>query len=1764
MKKVFLHGFLADKVGGEWDLIVDSPVEAIRAINCNTDDQLLRNIHDNYHRNVDIVVWKINSHTRQRVDQVNSSGEYDEDLLKEILVESHEMEVCSDFEEIHFAPRVQGEVISATIGVIATAVGTAMASISLASMAFTMVAGMVVAGIAAAMFPPVKVTNNTKSTKSYMFGGRANLLEQGGAVPVGYGMLRVGSNTIGFFGQNRFLPGSLNNDTIESYTQFHVQDLICEGPIEGFCDSSGNVLNGKNTGGSDWDDNEFVKSIYINELPIKNESNELNFMPSEDQPIKIPKFSLGSSAHDSQFSGINSRIEYEPRASGSALPGPQFDIGGFYPEKVAASGGGETSRWGGAKSFTHPITDREVGMVTLALSSEGQYHNWTDQRVRRRWFSRRVKVDKGTDPVTLAVAVRIFDGKKFISPIICESGNLLEGIDGSSSDSLGVPATSKYYISGILNKSDIRKKVSYTSSRAQDMFRFYVYAIFSDTGDIDSADALEYGLGGLGLLRKDIIFFFLSNAKDLISEFYKLRLTSYISAGDANYPEIFTGDTGESYTMNKVFDLYFAQKMRKTTNGSLAQDSNEDPSRMAVLFAGVFAEISDGSYNPEALFKRFFHETMSIVKAAIIDDTLTLANSGKIYAIQEKVYYKPSDMVKKGSLTPAEKDSGLWTYVGPSELELMQFAVMRWFDSAAYIARNQYWMVLPTAKTISERKYKSLGSPALYQVWKASEKIKNQGMIYVKGLSTSPASIDYSFQLPYIGPGEAASIQLLRCTAEISSVDEMATTSKRLSLKAVRGHKCLAGELMRFDYPCTAWIKTFWDSVNFQQVPNRSYLAKLKKVATPDNYHAETRTYIGAWAGAWGKSGVNTNAEVSEKELVWTDNPAWILLDIMTNKRFGLGRYGMTMSDVDKWHLYSAARFCDELVETGLPLETPKRYFETNNFSTQNGDNLSYLGSRSRYLEDLRDGDSFFIRIFNSKQKDKLTRPSFLDEFNDSVPDRLATNGKFIAFFMSDGSVQRRKIKNVLGATAEGSVPSLSAEIEANAHYVEVYGPTFIDHNSTDSSKRTAGFCCIEKTYPLVEPRFSLNVYYNRQESALQTVKELVAQFRTVLNYIGGKVSFSTEKKGDPLLMFTDANVSKDGFAYAGSGKSTRVTAAKIRYLDKFDGFKPKVEYYEDPGGIDKFGYVESEVLALGCTSKGQAKRFAKFTVLAPTLETEMVSFTTGMEGALLLPGSVIEISDSRRFGENINGRIKSISPNDYAVKVDKLMSNLSFWDPETGLDSDRVELCILSPRGFEDPNKLDEVAESKSKLPSFTEADQLSLVSETRRSQMVYFDGFISENKREIKNLVKKEKFDVNKNSDVIIRSNHGLEDGDSLRFSSFGVLPQYRFVDGSGQDVVERLNESSIYYAVSSSNSFSSFKISKTKGGAPVDFVDQGFAMRKTFNSSVDIDAGAEISGGEHFYSRFRRVDGRDETKEALESMMVGSVWSIRGFKKDLFLRPESVSENVLSNFILNSLENGGLEAKQIKGKKYSYFSEHLGSFSFSGQATDTTKGTVLSFKQRGPSGSGLGAVLVNVDHFQSSRHIDLQNSLREVKLIDGNTIVVTDSNGAATTLFRSSLDTDIFRIIGGSSNNLYKIINDKKYLISSHDGHDYIRLASVKPSQSQLDEWISRLGTLSIPDTQPATAPPQDTIEISIDDFRNVGRRQYRISSVVESEYGQYDVNASEYNREKFSIIENEISLNRPTLPIPPQVSMEIPLPPKDFAVKDTTYRGVITNV
>ena len=73
------------------------------------------------------------------------------------------------------------------------------------------------------------------------------------------------------------------------------------------------------------------------------------------------------------------------------------------------------------------------------------------------------------------------------------------------------------------------------------------------------------------------------------------------------------------------------------------------------------------------------------------------------------------------------------------------------------------------------------------------------------------------------------------------------------------------------------------------------------------------------WDGNF-RGDLNTFTTGPNTELVWTDNPVWILLDIMTNDRYGLGKYidpNDDFSQIDKFQLYQISKYCDELVPDG-------------------------------------------------------------------------------------------------------------------------------------------------------------------------------------------------------------------------------------------------------------------------------------------------------------------------------------------------------------------------------------------------------------------------------------------------------------------------------------------------------------------------------------------------------------------------------------------------------------------------------------------------------------------------------------------------------------------------------------------------------------------------------------------------------------------------------------------------------------------------------
>jgi predicted phage tail protein len=120
----------------------------------------------------------------------------------------------------------------------------------------------------------------------------------------------------------------------------------------------------------------------------------------------------------------------------------------------------------------------------------------------------------------------------------------------------------------------------------------------------------------------------------------------------------------------------------------------------------------------------------------------------------------------------------------------------------------------------------------------------------------------------------------------------------------------------KLKYPNTAYVATRIDAEQFSSIPNRAYKIRGIKVAIPSNATVDLETgrltYTGIWNGTFGAA-------------AWTSDPAWILWDLLTSKRYGLGDH-IQPNTLDKWAFFQASKYCGELVSTGLndPISEPR------------------------------------------------------------------------------------------------------------------------------------------------------------------------------------------------------------------------------------------------------------------------------------------------------------------------------------------------------------------------------------------------------------------------------------------------------------------------------------------------------------------------------------------------------------------------------------------------------------------------------------------------------------------------------------------------------------------------------------------------------------------------------------------------------------------------------------------------------------------------
>lgn len=188
--------------------------------------------------------------------------------------------------------------------------------------------------------------------------------------------------------------------------------------------------------------------------------------------------------------------------------------------------------------------------------------------------------------------------------------------------------------------------------------------------------------------------------------------------------------------------------------------------------------------------------------------------------------------------------------------------------------------------------------------------------ISITGKSRGPVDFEYEYNLIGTGPWV---VTVERLTEDPTST----AVSDDLFFKGI------VGILDRsFRYPNSALIGIKIGAENFTGVPLIAAEMLGVKVKIPSNYNPFTRVYSGVWDGTF-----QTN---------WTNNPAWIFYDLLTNTRYGAGEF-IDASQVDRYSLFPIAQYCDELVPNGAGGLEPRLTF--NAYVTDRGDAYEVLNA---------------------------------------------------------------------------------------------------------------------------------------------------------------------------------------------------------------------------------------------------------------------------------------------------------------------------------------------------------------------------------------------------------------------------------------------------------------------------------------------------------------------------------------------------------------------------------------------------------------------------------------------------------------------------------------------------------------------------------------------------------------------------------------------------------------------------------------------------
>lgn len=238
------------------------------------------------------------------------------------------------------------------------------------------------------------------------------------------------------------------------------------------------------------------------------------------------------------------------------------------------------------------------------------------------------------------------------------------------------------------------------------------------------------------------------------------------------------------------------------------------------------------------------------------------------------------------------------------------------------------------------------------------------------------------------------------------------------------------------------------------------------------------------------------------------------------------------------------------------------------------------------------------------------------------------------------------------------------------------------------------------------QPRFLCDVYIQNQNEAFNVLRDLAAIFRGMTYWAQNQLFAISDMPMDRVYTYTRANVVNGKFTYAGGSERNRFSSALVSWSNPANHYADEVEIVAENDLIARYGIRQTQISAIGCTRQAEANRRGRWALLT-NAKDRMVTFSTGLDGFIPLPGYIIGVQDAMMAGKSMGGRIVSANgrqitldrPTDARVN-DRLFVNLPAHINATTVDASRNQSEARTISAIDATRKIITVSSNYSQTP--------------------------------------------------------------------------------------------------------------------------------------------------------------------------------------------------------------------------------------------------------------------------------------------------------------------------------------------------------------------------------------------------------------------------------------------------------------------------------